>query len=670
MIHSFQGKFKKMTPGILMPIFLLSLIFPIFTAQSGQSTKIIFSVNENSTIDQISEKYNIEVKKIFVESSSNELDRIYSTEVNSDQIRRMQLDENIEYLETDQELNSSMVETDDTYFTLDSQNTSDQWYLAKTQIPEAWEYNTGSDNVIIAVLDTGIHAKHVELNDGRVIAGYNSITNENIPAGASSDDNGHGTAVAGVLGAIANNEKGIAGINWDVKLMPIKALNASGTGSSSAVSRGIVWAADHGANIINLSLGGVGFGTNQTLLSAITYAHNKGALIVAAAGNDLADEGSSLDLSTVYPVCADNVFNMVLGVAATDVDDRKADFSNYGTKCVDVSAPGKKIITTAFLPSNSSNSLLIYGSGTSLAAPIVSGIAALYKAYNPNLSNVEIRDIIISTADNIDGRNNGQCGGNSCNGLLGSGRVNAYNYFKPKPIVDGSMLRNENTREIYIIQNGMKRKISDFVFIQRGYNINQVLQDINNSLGSYNLGKPIPPLEGTLIKSPEDPTVYIITGDYKRVLTYEVFKASGYDFKSVNTVPDLELKNYPTRVQFVYEDEALIAVPGNPQVYMIINQVRRPITYFVFTNRKLSFSNLEFVSEEEFSKIRKPLDIYWVPPLDGTLVKSSTDPGVYIIENSKRKLLSYESFVAGGYSFSKVKILPANEIELIQASKR
>src|SRR3989344_8618880 len=131
-----------------------------------------------------------------------------------------------------------VISTTDPYFTTDVSLEDKQWYLPKIHAHEAWDYVTGSNNVIVAVVDTGIHASHVELNDGRVIEGYNAITKEIIPANFDSDDNGHGTAVSGVIGAIPNNLRGISGVNWTIKLMPIKALHADGTGDLAAVADG------------------------------------------------------------------------------------------------------------------------------------------------------------------------------------------------------------------------------------------------------------------------------------------------------------------------------------------------------------------------------------------------------------------------------------------------
>lgn len=154
-----------------------------------------------------------------------------------------------------------------------------QWHLPKVAAPTAWDTTTGSTNVTVAVIDSGVQAAHPDLA-GRVLPGFDFVNNDADP----SDDNGHGTAVAGVAAAQGNDGIGIAGAAWNVAILPVKTMNASGSGSYSAIANGITYAADRGARIINLSLGGTA--TSSTLQNAVSYAWNKGSLLVAAAGNN------------------------------------------------------------------------------------------------------------------------------------------------------------------------------------------------------------------------------------------------------------------------------------------------------------------------------------------------------------------------------------------------
>ncbi|MBI2830572.1 MAG: peptidase S8 [Chloroflexi bacterium] len=247
-----------------------------------------------------------------------------------------------------------------------------QWGMTKIQGPEAWDITQGSSSVKIAIVDTGIDQDHEDLA-AKIVAKKNFTRSK-----TTDDKYGHGTHVAGIAAAITNNSKGVAGIGYNSSLMNVKVLGDSGSGYQSWVASGITWAADNGAGIINLSLGGGPY--SSTMETAVNYAWSKGAVIVAAAGND----GIS---SPSYPAYYTNV----IAVAATDSNDTKASWSNYGS-WVDIAAPGVSIFST--LP-NHTNRIGIknYGSlsGTSMASPFVAGVAALVRAANPTWTNTEVR---------------------------------------------------------------------------------------------------------------------------------------------------------------------------------------------------------------------------------------------------------------------------------------
>ena len=560
------------------------------------------------------------------------------------------------------------ISVSDPFFTTDISAIDKQWYLPKMHVPESWDISKGSNSVTVALIDTGIHASHVELNDGRVVEGFNTITNQVIPANSDSDDNGHGTAVAGIIGAMTGNQRGMAGINWNVRLMPIKALAADGTGDISAVAAGIVWATDHGANIINLSLGGGG-PASIILSNAIVYAFGHNVLIVAAAGNDQAQQGANLDRQPAYPVCADNGSNMVLGVAATDINDQKASFSDYGSNCIDLDAPGQRILTTAFLPNDPSNNVLIYGSGTSLAAPMVSGIAALVKATYPSISNVGLQQRLMETADDIDPLNQISCAAGSCNGFLGRGRVNAMSAIAAQPIADGSLVRESGTGNIYLVSNNTKRLVTRFVFNQRGYPETLIINDSSNQLAGLPTLNPLSPLEGTLIKTASDPTVYVATSEVLRPVTYLVFVSRHFSFAAVQTIADQDFNALPRADWYWPPDGTLVLIDGSPTVYVMDQQVRRPVTYFVFMQRHLSFTQVINVSTTDFEHVPAPADNYWFSPVDDTLLKSTDDPTVYVIEGGIKHPLTYDTFVARAYSFRNIKTLPQAELDVIASGE-
>ncbi len=250
-----------------------------------------------------------------------------------------------------------------------------QWGLSRIQAPLAWDVATSSGDVDLAVIDTGIDGSHPDLSD-RVVA------RANFTADPDLDNNGHGSHVAGIAAANTNNSLGIAGLDRFVRLISVKVLNSAGSGSYSQVADGIIWAADNGAEVINLSLGG-SFGS-KTLQNAIKYASDKGVVIAAAAGNN----GRS---SRTYPA----YYSQAIAVAATDQNDLKAYFSNYGS-WVDVAAPGVSILSTTSEDYQS-------WSGTSMATPFVAGLATLIKGQHPTWSSTQVRSQLETTADDIFG---------------------------------------------------------------------------------------------------------------------------------------------------------------------------------------------------------------------------------------------------------------------------
>jgi thermitase len=270
---------------------------------------------------------------------------------------------------------------------------SNQWGMTKIQAPEAWSITTGNAAIKIAILDTGIEPGHPDLA-GKILDAVN-FTSSNTTA----DVDGHGTHVAGIAAANTNNAMGVAGLGYNSSLLNVKVLGDDGNGAYSWIAKGIIWAADHGAQVINLSLGGTS--ASLTLEDAVNYAWSKGALVVATAGNNA-------NTTPFYPAYYTNA----IAVAGTDSLDRLAGWSDYGD-WVDVAAPGVNIVSTII------NSGYGYKSGTSMAAPFVSGLAALAFAVvtdtNGNgLLNDEVRTDIQNNADDI-----GVSG-------IGRGRINAY----------------------------------------------------------------------------------------------------------------------------------------------------------------------------------------------------------------------------------------------------
>lgn len=268
---------------------------------------------------------------------------------------------NVEFAEPDYIAHAALT-PDDPYFQ------SYQSALNTVGAPSAWEVTTGSAAVTIAVLDTGVMRTHEDLS-GRLVEGYDFINDTDQP----DDDNGHGTGVAGIIGAATNNGRGIAGITWQNPVMPVKVLDRNGSGNYSVIAKGIVYAADQGARVLNLSLGGTN--ASSTLKRAVDHAYRKNAVVVAAAGN--------ANGPVMYPAAYPNV----IAVAAVDDNDRRANYSNYGPE-VSVAAPGNNVFSTALGGDYKTNT------GTSFAAPMVAGLAGLILSVKPELEPRGVKQII------------------------------------------------------------------------------------------------------------------------------------------------------------------------------------------------------------------------------------------------------------------------------------
>ena len=281
-----------------------------------------------------------------------------------------------------------------------------QWGLPKIQAPKAWDIlsTTGGANIIIAIVDSGIDLDHPDFAcPNKLLPGRDFVNNDYNP----QDDYGHGTHVAGIAAACTNNGVGVAGVAWAARLLPVKVLDAAGSGSYSNLAAGIRYAVDNGAHIINLSLGGIN--DSSTMRDAVSYAVNKGRLVVAAAGN-CAVGGTGCNGKT-NPVMYPAAYDEVLAVAATDSDDGHAYFSEYHPY-VDVAAPGVNIYST--LLDNT------YGwfNGTSMATAFVSGLAGLLWSANSGLSASQVRALIESNADDL--------GAPGKDIYFGHGRINAW----------------------------------------------------------------------------------------------------------------------------------------------------------------------------------------------------------------------------------------------------
>jgi subtilisin family serine protease len=273
-------------------------------------------------------------------------------------------------------------------------NFSSQWHLAAINAPGAWSITTGTAGAPIAIIDSGVDSTHPDLSS-KLAPGWNFLTGTSNTA----DDYGHGTAVAGVIAAATNNGIGVAGVSWNNPIMPLVVIDSTGNGTYSNVASAIQYAADHGARIINISLGGSV--ASSTLQSAVNYAWSKGAVIFAASGN-------SSTSTPMYPAACTNV----VAVSATEPNGTFATFSDYGSY-IELSAPGDSILTT------NSGGGYGYWAGTSFSSPIVAATAALALSVQPGLSASALVNLLEQNADSLGGYT-------GWNQYFGYGQVDAY----------------------------------------------------------------------------------------------------------------------------------------------------------------------------------------------------------------------------------------------------
>jgi len=313
-----------------------------------------------------------------------------------------EMEEDVEYAEPNYIVYTLMVPNDEYY--------SYQWHLDNPEyggigMEEAWDISTGDPSVVVAIVDTGIayedkgkFCQAPDLANTCFVAGYDFVNDDEHP----NDDNRHGTHAAGTVAQSTNNEIGVAGVAFETCLMPVKVLNSRGSGTYADVAKGIRFAADNGAKVINLSLGGTSDST--TLKDAVAYAYEKGLTVVAACGND--DEPKCL-----YPAAYDDY---VIAVGATQYDETKAPYSNYGPS-LDLVAPGGNndldqnddgyadgVLQQTFQSSwRVCNFAYYFFQGTSMAAPHVSGVAALLLANGNATTPDEVRTALRETAEDL-----------------------------------------------------------------------------------------------------------------------------------------------------------------------------------------------------------------------------------------------------------------------------
>jgi thermitase len=369
-------KLKK----IFLVIYLFLLIAPLYPVKAAELLpKESFLLKSNNSVE--TEK---ELGALGIESFKK-IDTLgfYEIETNQDKINILANNKSTVSIEKNKKVKISQTPNDPYY--------PAQTYLTNSNIPSAWSVSEGSPSVIVAVIDTGVDYNHEDLKNKMWTNpsgyfGYDFVNGDNYPM----DDNGHGTQISGIIAAQSNNGVGIAGIA-NVKIMAVKAIPYGGEGDVADLARGIIYAADNGARVANVSLGLAE--ESQALDDAITYARAKKCLIVAANGN-------------LYRSFIDNPARNpnAVGVGAVDDSDVRTAYSNYGDG-TSLVALGNKIYSSVWKAANDINGYE-YGSGTSFAAPQVTGTAALIISKDPSLTSDQVKKRLISSAKKVSAMGN------------------------------------------------------------------------------------------------------------------------------------------------------------------------------------------------------------------------------------------------------------------------
>jgi serine protease len=363
---SVPGMRRLLLVGICVLSFLFSVfMLPSFATEAGSFDSIVLDFREDLTAEQLASELSV-IKAAYgneprYNSEFSQADHVFVIKGSNAALQKLKnsnLSQYTEYIEPNYIYKSTAQPNDPDY--------AKQWNFKAINVEASWKHTRGKGS-IVAVIDTGI-SQVTDLQQTQFVPGYDFVNDRP----DTIDDNGHGTHVAGTIAQSTNNGIGVTGIAYEASLMPLKVLSAWGGGTTADIAEAIRWAADQGANVINMSLGGGG--DSQLMREAIDYAHSKNVTIVAAAGNS---RRSTAEYPALYP--------HVIGVSAFDATQVKAAYSNYGTG-IDITAPGGSItsyqersggiLQNTINPTNG-ESIFEYLQGTSMAAPHVAGVAAL-----------------------------------------------------------------------------------------------------------------------------------------------------------------------------------------------------------------------------------------------------------------------------------------------------
>lgn len=451
---------------------------------------------------------------------------------------------------------------------------SSQWYIDKISAKRAWDFSTGDTNVTTAVIDTGFALAHQDLSsqwainsseygggkqsnsldddgDGLVDnwRGWNFLDGNNNPQAGLSNPNSayvsHGTATAGVIGAAGNNGIGIAGLSWQGKILPLQTMSDDGVGYTSDIAAAIDYAVAQGAKVVSMSMG-----TDEPdsfMQQSIDAAISAGVSVVAAAGNDGCD-------CILYPANYPNV----IAVGSVSQADKRSSFSSYGVN-LDLMAPGESILTTRWTSGGNA-----YGnsSGTSLAAPLVSGAVSLILSRKPTATPPEISQLLHLRSDAVSGQ-----AAQVLNNTLGYGRLNAMKAASLLSFQNGALISGSDGK-VYLVENGTKRYInSPTALASHRYSTGLIQRATDDQLADFSNGTSLRINEGTLISS--SGRVYLIENGQKRWILSPTTLNKQAPKSPIYNVSETEATNYVDGESIFTQHNPGDLVENNGNVYLL-----------------------------------------------------------------------------------------------------
>jgi subtilisin family serine protease len=639
-----------------------------------------------SSVTTINRKEDVKETKKIIPNGENDqvkgeatdkegLNRIYTIEFKSDKdissvIKEYSSDPNIEYAEPDYQVTTQVDPNDPYYASRGSwgQSYDDLWGIKKIQSASAWDTSTGSRNVVVGVIDTGVDYTNPELaanmwTDGSGHYGYDFYNNDSDPM----DDHAHGTHCSGTIGALGNNNLGVVGVNWQVKIMALKFLSSGGSGYTSDAVSAINYAVDNGANVLSNSWGGGGF--NQSLQDAINYAYSHNVSFIAAAGN------SNTNAANFYP-CS---YNNVVCIAATDYQDQKASFSSYGNT-VDLSAPGVDILSLKSSYASYSCTTVAGNycrmSGTSMATPHVAGLAALVLSANPGITPDQVQQMMQNGVDDL--------GTPGKDIYFGYGRINSYKTLtgaapSPSPSgstspssspsacghVDGTIVKTSINPSVYLIENCKKRYISLPEIFSSWFDWRDIVVISSSELSSYPVGADLVFQPSSLIKTDSQPDVFVVVGTTRRYISNaSVFEGLGYRWSNIITTTPPELAKYSlgdnlSRVG-THPDGSLIKSTSAVEVYLINGGKKHPLPNPEVFTSNYGWEEILLVTSSELAGYAIGDRVGF---RSGSLVKADDQPEVYVITGTtKRHISNPQTFLDKGYQWGRIISTSSQEL--------